>query len=66
MFLYLVACPFISFSMYSTVQLINEWRITCMTKVHCTFIEPNLLVATSTASEKALIGPVHVTQEPVH
>ena len=56
--LYLVVCPFISSSVYSVVHLMNECRITCMTKVCCAFIEQNLLAATSTASAKALIGPV--------
>ena len=55
--LYLVACPFINFSMHSVVQLMKECRISCMTRVCCAYIVQNLLVATSTASVKVLIGP---------
>ena len=54
--LYLVACPFISSSTYSIVQLMNESRITCMTKVCCAYIVQNLLAATSTASAKEMTG----------
>ena len=42
---------------YRVVQLVNQCRITCITKEHCAYIEQNLLAATSTALVKALIGP---------
>ena len=58
--------------MHSVVQLTNECRITCMTKVHRAFIEQILLAATTAASAKALISPaacyagVHALAESVH